>query len=71
MKHPHTRAAIKQSVQDFGGIFKATKTWAKSTFVGIPTAIGEDTRINRATIQIAEKLQQGKITIVETPADPQ
>jgi hypothetical protein len=71
MKHPHTRAAVKQSFQDFGGIFKATGKWAKSTFVGIPKAIGEDKRINRATIQIAEKLQQGQITIVEAPADAQ
>lgn len=71
MKHPHTRTAIKQSFQDFGGIFKATKKWAKSTFVGIPTAFGEDTRIIRATIQIAEKLQQGDITIVEKPVDAQ
>lgn len=71
MQHPHTRAAVKQSVQDFGGIFKSVGKWAKSTFVGIPKAIGEDQRIIRATIQIAEKLQQGKITIVETPADAQ
>ena len=71
MKHPHTRAAVKQSVQDFGGIFKSVGKWAKSTFVGIPTAIGEDKRINRATIQIAERLQAGAIRIVDAPETAQ
>ena len=71
MQHPHTRAAVKQSVQDFGGIFKSVGKWAKSTFVGIPTAISEDRRINRATVQLAERLQQGEIRIVEMPETAQ
>jgi hypothetical protein len=70
MKHPHTRAAVKQSAKDFGGIFKSASKWAKSTFVGIPTAFGNDIREHRASLKRYEEWLASQES-TETPADAQ
>ena len=70
MKHPHTRTAVKQSAKDFGGIFKSASKWAKSTFVGIPTALSADIREHRASLKRYEEWLAPQAT-TETPEDAQ
>lgn len=68
MKHPHTRAAVKQSAKDFGGIFKSASKWAKSTFVGIPTAFSADVREHRASLKRYEEWLESQ-KVIEVPDD--